>query len=298
MNKFSLKDLNAKDIKNDNIYNNIYIPERFRNVILKHLILNYSNDINNFSPPLLLSIQGTKGEGKSFMIKELCNFYSIDYIPISGSELCGSLEGDSTKKIISEYESACIRATEDRKFSCIVIDDFHKSIAAHQQSNLSRTTNSETLVGCLMNLCDNPYKFSNRIPIILTGNNFTSVYSALTRHSRMDFFDWAPTLEEKTQMVYYIFKKYYPNIDILVVKKFVEKYKDKYIAFFKSVVQDMFWGECNNIINAFHNNRNNLNLDNITDLVAKYIIVNKQIDILNILSFAEKRSNQTAKNFE
>lgn len=40
----------------DNIYNGVYIPDRFRNVILKHLILNYSKNINSFSPALLLQI--------------------------------------------------------------------------------------------------------------------------------------------------------------------------------------------------------------------------------------------------
>lgn len=281
-----------------NVYDDVYIPERFKNTILKHLILNYSKDINNFSPPLLLAIQGAKGEGKSFMIKKLCEYYSINYIPISGAELCGNLEGDSIKVVMEAYEKACINAAQERKLNCLVIDDFHKSLAANQQKNMSRTTNSETLIGRLMNLADEPFVCGNRVPIILTGNNFTTVYSALTRHKRMDFFDWEPNLEEKINIVYNMFKKYSPDMDYMVVKAFVEKYKNNYVAFFDSVIQDIFWGNCINIIKAFDNSKGMVDLDNITNLVVANLDSPKYFELDNIISHAEKRNLKKAKNFD
>lgn len=282
----------------DNIYNGVYIPDRFRNVILKHLILNYSKNINSFSPALLLAIQGAKGEGKSFMIKKICEYYSIDYIPISGAELCGNLEGDSVKKLISEYESACIEAATNRKFYCIVIDDFHKSLAASNQDNINRTSNSETLIGRIMNLADNPYIHKNRIPIILTGNNFTTIYAPLTRNSRMEIFDWVPNVEEKKKIVFNIFKQYYPQINFKVIEQLVNQYKDYYVAFFKSLAQEVFWGDCSSVIEEFHSQRHNINLDSITDLVIKNISVNKDISIENLLYIANERSKHVPKNYE
>lgn len=218
---------NENNVCSNDIYDGAYIPERFRNAVLKHMILNYSKNINSFSPSLLLAIQGTKGEGKSFMIKKLCEYYSIEYIPISGAELCGNLEGDSVKKLMIEYESACIKAATSRQLSCIVIDDFHKSLAASNQNNMFRTTNSDTLVGRIMNLADNPYIQNNRIPIILTGNNFRTLYLPLTRNGRMEIFDWIPNIEEKENIVYYIFKQFYPKIEYDVVKKLVIQYEKK-----------------------------------------------------------------------
>lgn len=283
---------------NSELYNGIYIPLRFRNVVLKHLILNYSNNINSFSPPLMLAIQGEKGEGKSFMIEKLCEYYSIECIHISGAELCGSFEGDSIKKLMSEYDAACIKAEDDRKLSCIVVDDFHKSLAATKQDNVFRTTNSETLVGRIMNLADNPYVCNNRIPIILTGNNLTSIYSPLTRNGRMDIFDWIPTLLEKETIVYNIFRKYYPDIEFNVIKQLVNKYNDKYIAFFKSVAQDVFWGNCDSLSEAFHNIKGNIDLDNITKLVSDNISLNADISLNNILEVAEIRSKQIPKDYD
>lgn len=280
------------------VYNGIFIPEKFKNTILKHLILNYSKNINNFSPPLILAIQGLKGEGKSFMLEKLCDYYSIDYIPISGAELCGNLEGDSVKKIIKEYESACIKAADNRGFSCIVIDDFHKSLAASNQDNMAKTTNSDTLVGRLMNLSDNPYICNQRIPIIVTGNNFKSIYPALTRHSRMEIFDWEPEIEDKKKIVYHIFRQFFTNIDYTTICTLVEKYKTQYVAFFKSVAQDAFFNDFSSIIATFEDNINNVNLDNITDIVTGNLVRNIDISLENIMKYAEMRNKKIPKNFD
>lgn len=287
-----------KEDYEDNIYNGVYIPKEFRNKVLKHMILNYSKNLNSFSPPLLLGIQGPKGEGKSFMIMKVCEYYAIRYIPISGAEMCGNLEGDSIKKLMYEYETACINAATDRKFSCIVIEDFHKSIAACNQKKVSWTSNSDTLIGRIMNLADNPYMHGNRIPIIVTSNDFTSIYSPLTRNGRMEIFDWQPDEEEKVEIVYGIFKKFYPNINYDTIKQLVITYKSYDIAFFKTLVQEIFWGDCNSIIEEFHNRRKQFDLDNITDLVCNYIKVNSNLNSKYLLEFAEKRTRCTPKKYD
>lgn len=63
------------------------------------------------------------------------------------------------------------------------------------------TVNNQIVVGTLMNLADNPTRvsvgqdwresdFTNRIPIIFTGNDFSIIYAPLIRDGRMEKFYW------------------------------------------------------------------------------------------------------------
>lgn len=63
------------------------------------------------------------------------------------------------------------------------------------------TVNNQIVVGTLMNLADNPTRvsvgqdwresdFTNRIPIIFTGNDFSTIYAPLIRDGRMEKFYW------------------------------------------------------------------------------------------------------------
>lgn len=63
------------------------------------------------------------------------------------------------------------------------------------------TVNNQIVVGTLMNLSDNPTRVSigqdwrdsdvtNRIPIIFTGNDFSTLYAPLIRDGRMEKFYW------------------------------------------------------------------------------------------------------------
>ena len=63
------------------------------------------------------------------------------------------------------------------------------------------TVNNQIVVGTLMNLSDNPTGVSigqdwresdvtKRIPVIVTGNDFSTIYAPLIRDGRMDKFYW------------------------------------------------------------------------------------------------------------
>lgn len=63
------------------------------------------------------------------------------------------------------------------------------------------TVNNQIVVGTLMNICDNPNQvsvydqwregdFINRVPIIVTGNDFSTLYAPLVRDGRMEKFYW------------------------------------------------------------------------------------------------------------
>lgn len=279
--------------------NETFVPNRFKNTVLRHLLLNFSRNINGQSPPLMLAIQGNKGEGKSFMIEKLCCEYRIRFFPISGATLCGAFEGDSVKKIQSLYENVCFETSISREFACIMIDDFHKSLAATEQSSVNYTSNADALVGYLMNLSDHPYVHGVRVPIILTGNNFTSIYPALTRFGRMDFFDWCPTIEEKTEIVFAIFKSYYPNVAKDNVCKLVEKYKAQYVGFFKSIAVEMFFGQFEGALNDFMGFiEKGGNLDSVSDYVGNHIIPHQNCSYQIMSQCAKGIASRMAKNYD
>lgn len=74
--------------------------------------------------------------------------------------------------------------------------------------------------------------------------------------------------------------------------------KKSEIAFFKSLIQDTFFGDCSTVINQFHSQRKSINLDNITNLLVENITPEKNFSIERLLFLAERRSGQTPKNFE
>ncbi len=285
-------------VKSLDLFHGIYIPQEYRKKVIRHLILNYSRNINGMQPSLFLAIQGFRGEGKTFMLQTICENYNIEMTYISGADLCGPNEGDSKNKIKKAYESACIEFSRSKKLSVIVIDDFHLSIASDLGDNVSKTTNAQVLVGYLMNLADNPYVFNIRIPIILLGNNFENIYPALTRNGRMDFYNWEPEITEKINMVYYMYKKFYPNIMFDDVEKLVKLYSKKYVAFFKDVIQDLFFKKFESIVYEFEQNKGRYCLDEIDDLVMRYLDINTEISLESLKEAAYKRNFIKEKNFE
>jgi hypothetical protein len=60
-----------------------------------------------------------------------------------------------------------------------------------------------------MHLVDYPNsvdgKETLRVPIIITGNDFTRLYEPLVRAGRMEAFEWIPNLEERAEIVAGIF---------------------------------------------------------------------------------------------
>lgn len=84
--------------------------------------------------------------------------------------------------------------------------------------NTQMTVNNQIVVGTLMNLADNPTRVSvgqdwreqditNRIPIIVTGNDLSTIYAPLIREGRMEKFYWQPTKEDIVNIVARMYEK-------------------------------------------------------------------------------------------
>ena len=88
------------------------------------------------------------------------------------------------------------------------------------------TLNNHVVNATLMNIADNPtnaqlpgmYKKQDnpRVPIVVTGNDFSTLYAPLICDGRMDNLYWAPTREDKIGVCQVIFRADNVNNDDVV----------------------------------------------------------------------------------
>ncbi|KAG6511945.1 hypothetical protein ZIOFF_030024 [Zingiber officinale] len=92
----------------------------------------------------------------------------------------------------------------------------------------------------LMNIAGNPTNVqlpgmynkqeNPRIPIIVTGNDFSTLYAPLIRDGLMDKFYWAPTREDRIGVCTDIFRT--DNVPVEGIVKLVDAFLDQSIDFF------------------------------------------------------------------
>lgn len=269
---------------------NFWIPDRFRNKVIVHII---KNNLFKIEPPLILGIQGSQGDGKSSQTREVCSQLGAYVVPVSGSALSGAYEKDSVNALKSAYIYASTIRETKKSLTVLLIDDFDLSVASIFE-NSRNTVNTQLLCGFLMNLCDNPTicedKTTHRIPIVITGNNFTDLHPPLTRHGRMDIFDWVPTIEEKTQIVSHIYQNLVRSEENGKIQRFVKEYKDEPLSFFSSVLVDVL----DNIIFDIINKSKTIDIKYIQSKVDN---LNNNISIEQLTEAANKRQQVRTRNY-
>ncbi|KAH7431145.1 hypothetical protein KP509_08G032500 [Ceratopteris richardii] len=126
------------------------------------------------------------------------------------------IPGEPGKLIRDRYRAAAQLVKNRGVLSCLMINDLDAGIGRF--GNTQMTVNNQMVVGTLMNLADNPTRVSigqewrdedvvKRIPIIVTGNDFSTVWAPLIRDGRMDKFYWQPTREDILNIVYQMYRK-------------------------------------------------------------------------------------------
>ena len=102
------------------------------------------------------------------------------------------------------------------------------------------TVNNQMVNATLMNIADNPtnvqlpgvYKTETipRVPIVCTGNDFSTLYAPLIRDGRMEKFYWNPTREDRIGVCMGIFKE--DNVNRGEVEQVVDTFPGQSIDFF------------------------------------------------------------------
>ncbi|XP_066337695.1 ribulose bisphosphate carboxylase/oxygenase activase, chloroplastic [Miscanthus floridulus] len=221
----------------DNTMDGFYIARGFMDKLVVHLSKNFMK-LPNIKVPLILGIWGGKGQGKSFQCELV--FAKIGIIPImmSAGELESGNAGEPAKLIRQRYREAADLISKG-KMSCLFINDLDAG-AGRMGGTTQYTVNNQMVNATLMNIADNPTnvqlpgmynKVDNaRVPIIVTGNDFSTLYAPLIRDGRMEKFYWAPTREDRIGVCKGIFRT--DGVDEEHVVQLVDTFPGQSIDFF------------------------------------------------------------------
>jgi ribulose bisphosphate carboxylase small subunit len=186
-----------------------YVSPRFTEKVAVHVVKNFLN-LPRVPVPLILGIHGKKGEGKTFQCNLVFEQMGIDAVHISGGELESPDAGDPARLLRLRYREASDMVKVRGRMCVLLINDI--DAGAGRFDRLTQyTVNTQLVNATLMNIADNPTNVQlpgsydsepvRRIPIIVTGNDFGTLYAPLTRDGRMEKFYWEPTAAERLEVV-------------------------------------------------------------------------------------------------
>ncbi|XP_021729563.1 ribulose bisphosphate carboxylase/oxygenase activase, chloroplastic-like [Chenopodium quinoa] len=193
-----------------------YIAPLFLDKVVCHIVKNFIAHHLNAKVPLILGIWGGKGQGKTFQTELIFRAMEVEPVIISAGELESEKAGEPGKLIRERYRTASQVVQNQGKLSCLLVNDIDAGIGRFGDTQV--TVNNQIVSGTLMNLADNPTRVStgqkwresdvtHRIPIIVTGNDFSTIYAPLIRDGRMEKFYWQPNHEDIVNIVHRMYEK-------------------------------------------------------------------------------------------
>nr|AAZ41846.1 Rubisco activase 2 [Mesembryanthemum crystallinum] len=193
-----------------------YIAPVFLDQVVCHIVKNFMAHLLNVKVPLILGIWGGKGQGKTFQTELIFRAMGVEPVIMSAGEMESEKAGEPGRLIRERYRAASQVVQNHGKLSCLMINDLDAGIGRF--GNTQVTVNNQTAAGTLMNLADNPTRVSigqkwrendttHRIPVIVTGNDFSTIYAPLIRDGRMDKFYWQPTHDDIVNIVHRMYEK-------------------------------------------------------------------------------------------
>ncbi|KAH9672435.1 Ribulose bisphosphate carboxylase/oxygenase activase [Citrus sinensis] len=221
----------------DNTLDGLYIAPAFMDKVVVHITKNFLN-LPNVKVPLILGIWGGKGQGKSFQCELVFAKMGINPIMMSAGELESGNAGEPAKLIRQRYREAA-DIIKKGKMCCLFINDLDAG-AGRMGGTTQYTVNNQMVNATLMNIADNPTNVqlpgmynqeeNPRVPIIVTGNDFSTLYAPLIRDGRMEKFYWAPTREDRIGVCSGIFRT--DNVPKEDIVKLVDTFPGQSIDFF------------------------------------------------------------------
>merc|ERR1712057_37188 len=220
-----------------NIEDGFYISPEFLDKMTVHVAKNFM-ELPKIKVPLILGIWGGKGQGKTFQTELGFKKLGISPIVMSAGELESGNAGEPAKLLRQRYREAS-DVIKKGKMCSLFINDLDAG-AGRLNDITQYTVNNQMVNATLMNIADNPtsvqlpgmYNAESipRVPIITTGNDFSTLYAPLIRDGRMEKFYWNPTREDRIGVCMGIFQP--DKIAREDVEKLVDAFPGQSIDFF------------------------------------------------------------------
>merc|ERR1719353_1270619 len=231
-------DYQSDGLKNlSNIEDGYYISPEFLDKFCIHVAKNFLK-LPKIKVPLILGIWGGKGQGKTFQCNLAYKKLGINPIVMSAGELESGNAGEPAKLIRTRYREAS-DIIKKGKMCSLFINDLDAG-AGRMGGTTQYTVNNQMCNATLMNIADNPtnvqlpgvYKTEEipRVPIIATGNDFSTLYAPLIRDGRMEKFYWNPTREDRVGIAGGIFRE--DDVGQAAIEKLVDSFPNQSIDFF------------------------------------------------------------------
>ncbi|MCL2928635.1 MAG: ribulose bisphosphate carboxylase small subunit [Trichodesmium sp. MAG_R01] len=218
-----------------------YISPRFIDKLAVHITKNFL-EIPRIRVPLIIGIHGRKGEGKTFQCQLVFEKMGIEPVTISGGELESKDAGDPARLLRLRYREASEKVKVQGRMCALFINDLDAG-AGRFDGGTQYTVNTQLVNATLMNIADNPTNVQlpgsydetplHRIPIIVTGNDFSTLYAPLTRDGRMEKFYWEPNREDRVGIVGSIFKT--DELSTGDIDNLIDEFSDQAIDFFSAL---------------------------------------------------------------
>jgi ribulose bisphosphate carboxylase small subunit len=215
-----------------------YVSPRFLDKVAIHITKNFMA-LPNVRVPLILGVHGRKGEGKSFQCELVFQLMGIEPVRMSAGELESPDAGDPVRLIRMRYREAAELVRVRGKMCVLLINDLDAG-AGRVDKTTQYTVNTQLVNGTLMNIADNPTDVQlpgsyetqaiHRVPIIVTGNDFSTLYAPLVRDGRMDKFYWEPSAADRVGIVAGIYAE--DHLAQSDVERLVARFEHQSIDFF------------------------------------------------------------------
>jgi len=215
----------------------LYISKSFMDKMTLHIAKNYIK-LPKIKIPLILGVWGGKGQGKTFQTELVFKKLGISPIVMSAGELESGNAGEPAKLVRQRYREAS-DIVKKGKMSSLFINDLDAG-AGRMGGTTQYTVNNQMVNATLMNIADNPTNvqlpgvYDNqpipRVPVIATGNDFSTLYAPLIRDGRMEKFYWSPTREDRVGICCGIFRD--DNVPQEEVEVLVDTFEGQSIDFF------------------------------------------------------------------
>jgi ribulose bisphosphate carboxylase small subunit len=253
-----------------------YISPRFLNKLAIHITKNFLK-LPNVRVPLILGIHGRKGEGKSFQCELVFERMGIEVVHMSAGELESPDAGDPARTIRVRYREAADLVKVRGKMAVLMINDIDAG-AGRVDQYTQYTVNTQLVNGTLMNIADNPTNVQlpgsydsepvQRIPIIVTGNDFATLYAPLIRDGRMEKFFWEPNRDDRIGTVSGIFEA-----DAVArgdIEKIVDTFPEQSIDFYGAVRSRLYDEQVQQLIDSVGIDRISLRVVNSAEAPPEF----------------------------